>query len=79
MDFSIIHRPIKLNFVLDLKVENIPILRTDEFAFLGLHIQEHLNLNSHFSKIGNKLSKAMGIFIRLNKYIPTRDLLIMFN
>ena len=39
----------KINFVLDLKIDDIPISRTDKFDFLGL--QENFNWNTHWIQI----------------------------
>jgi len=69
----------KINFTLDLKINNISISKTEVFDFLGLQVHENLNWNAHISKIGNKLSKVIGILKRLNKYIPTTVLLLIYN
>ena len=69
----------KLNFALNLKIDNTPITRAEEFDFLGLRIQENLNWNAHLNKIGNKLSKVIGIFKRINKYVPMKGLLLIYN
>ena len=61
--FMIFHFPQrKLNFDLHIKIDNVPIQRTEEFDFLGLRIHENLNWNPHMNKISNKLSKVMGFF-----------------
>ena len=41
------------------------IERVREFNFLGLTIEETLNLNSHCSKTANKISRTLGVMIRL--------------
>ena len=78
--YMIFHFPQrKVNLNLDVKLNNIPILKTSEFDFLGLRIHETLNWQPHLSKIGIKLSKIIGIFKRLHKHLPTNTLLHMYN
>ena len=69
----------KLHFDLELKIDNISISRTEEFDFLGLRIQENLNWNPHMNKVSNKLSRVIGIFKRLHRFIPSKSLLLMYN
>ena len=68
-----------MNEFSDLKIDDIPISKTDEFNYLGLLVDKHLNWNAHINKIGNKLSKVIGILKRLNKYIPLKGLVIIYN
>ena len=78
--YMLFHFPQKrINFTLDLKIDGTQISKTKRFDFLGLCIQENLNWNAHLQKIGNKLSKVIGIFRRIRKYVPTKTLLIMYN
>ena len=78
--YMIFHFPQrKIDLTLDLKIDNIPISKTSEFNFLGLVIHDNLNWRPHMNKIGNKLSKLIGIFKRLHKYLPTNTLLLMYN
>ena len=78
--YMIFHYPQrKLVFDLHLKIDDIPISKTDEFNYLGLLVDKHLNWNAHINKIGNKLSKVIGILKRLNKYIPLKGLVIIYN
>ena len=78
--YMLFHFPQKqINFTLDLKIDGISLDRTVEFNFLGLTVHEHLNWTPHLNKIGNKLSKVIGIFKRINKFVPTSSLLLMYN
>ena len=78
--YMIFHFPQrKINEILDLKINDTSISKTSEFDFLGLRIHETLNWQPHMNKIGNKLSKLIGIFRKLNKYLPLNTLLLMYN
>ena len=69
----------KINFTLNLKIKNVPIYKTSDFDFLGLRINENLNWHSHVNKIGNKLSKIIGVMKRTQNYFPQDILLQIYN
>ena len=59
---------------LDLKINNITIDRVTDFKFHGLIISSNLKWNKHINHISIKVSKVIGIMIRL-KYIVHCDVL----
>ncbi len=68
--YMIFHNPQKKVDHLNIKIENTYIERAKEFDFLGLIINENLNLKAHINKIANKISKSIGILNRLKHFLP---------
>ena len=70
-----------------LKSTSIPILemnytlikQVNEFIFLGITINNHMDWNSHITNISNKITKTMGIMNRIKKSIPLQILNLMYN
>ena len=70
-----------------LKSTSIPILemnhtlikQVNEFSFLGLTVNNHMDWNSHITNISNKITKIMGIMNRIKKSIPQQILNLMYN
>ena len=42
----------------------------DNFRFLGIVINKHLNYNSHISKIAVKIPKTIGVLNKLKHVLP---------
>ena len=71
----------------NLKSTSIPILemnhtlikQVNEFSFLGLTVNNHMDWNSHITNISNKITKTMGIMNRIKKSIPQQILNLMYN
>ncbi len=62
---------------LHLNVENTAIGQVNDFNFLGLTINEHLNWKSHLDKLSNNISKTMGV---LNKhFVPLNARVMIYN
>jgi tetrahydromethanopterin S-methyltransferase subunit G len=53
--------------------------RVKEFDFLGLTIDENLNWTCHVQKIGNKISRSLGIINKLKRFLPMHVLKILYN
>ena len=70
-----------------LKSTSIPILemnhtlikQVNEFSFLCLTVNNHMDWNSHITHISNKITKIMGIMNRIKKSIPQQILNLMYN
>ena len=62
-----------------LEINSQPIEIVDQFKFLGLIIDSHLNWKPHINYIGNKLSRVAGILTRLKHYLPTVTLKIIYD
>ena len=71
----------------NLKSTSIPILemnhtlikQVNEFSFLDLTVNNHMDWNSHITNISNKITKTMGIMNRIKKSIPQQILNLMYN
>ena len=50
------------------------IKQVNEFSFLGLRVNNHMDWNSHITKISNKITKIMGIVNRIKKSLPRQIL-----
>ena len=55
--------------------ENTKIECVDDFNFLGIILNKHMNWNSHLNKISNTISKAICILNKVKHFVP--DLLII--
>jgi hypothetical protein len=49
---------------------NNPNLQSRLYKLLGIHLDEHLSLNCHFSILSNKLSRALFFLRRLKIFYP---------
>ena len=68
--YMIFHVPNKDIQYHTLKIDNVIIEKVDEFSFLGLTVDTHLNWKRHSEKICNKCTKMIGILIRLKCVLP---------
>ena len=55
------------------------IKQVNEFSFLGLTVNNHMDWNSDITNISNKITKTMGIMNRIKKSIPQQILNLMYN
>ena len=77
--FMVFHHPNKkLPQNLEIKINNTPIERVQEFCFLGLTINENLTWKSHVNKIANKTSKYNGIINKLKRFLPQHILQTLY-
>ena len=65
MIFSIKDKPPDLN----ISIANIPIGRTNEHKFLGVHIDDRLTFGVHISKLCAKISRGIGVLRRLKQLV----------
>ena len=61
---------------IQLGVESISA--TDQIKFLGLTLDQSLNFKPHINSVLNKLSKSIGVIYRLNQYLPSQTLLMLY-
>ena len=54
-------------------------MRVEDFNFLGLTIDQHMNWNAHIQKIANKISRSLGMMNRLKRYLPQNILRTIYN
>ena len=62
-----------------LKIENIIIEKVNNFNFLGIILNEHLNWKTHTDHIANKLCRTNGVINRLKHVLPLSVKLMLYN
>ena len=62
-----------------LKIYDKPLVYTDTFKFLGLHLDKCLTWNNHVHEVSNKISKACGTLFKLKQFLPSNVLFIIYN
>ena len=67
------------NDILCLMINNTVIEWVTEFYFLGLTVNQYMNLNSHVKKIPNKISCTLGEMSRLKRCLPIPAMKLMFD
>jgi hypothetical protein len=78
----IFHSPyqnIEIYKYLILKMDGIPIKRTDHFNLLGLTLNETVSWVNHTNKIAGKVGSAIGVIYRLRHTLPKRALMTIYN
>ena len=68
----------KINFP-SLEIEDIVITYVDQFSFLGITIDKHVNCNAHSNTISNKISSVIGIINRIKHFVPPPILKTFYN
>jgi hypothetical protein len=66
------------NKTMNIKINNMPIDRVNDFNFLGLNIDESFTWKTHINIVSKKLSKYSGILNKLKCFLPTRVLRILY-
>ena len=67
------------HFIPQLRINNNIIERVNEFDFLGITLDEHMNWHCHIHKITNKISRTLGILCKLKKLLPQIILKLIYN
>ena len=61
------------------KIINTIIEKVEEFNFLGLTLDTHVNWKKHTEKVSNKCSRIIGILNRLKHTLPQRIKIMLYN
>ena len=72
------HMPQKKIIVPTIKI-NGTLEFVDNFNFLGINLNKHLNWNPHVTNVSNKLVKTVGVLNILKKSLPLNILRIIYN
>ena len=75
----IFHAPQRRVQIPTIKIEDSVIELVNEFNFLGIMLDRHLNWKAHRDMITKKLSKTVGIMHRLKNMLPLCALLHIYN
>ena len=73
------YMPQKKIIVPKIKINGTIIEFVDNFNFLGINLNKHLNWNPHVKIVSNKLLKTVGILNILKKTLPLNILRIIYN
>jgi len=60
-------------------IDGFKIDTVNEFDFLGIRLDKHLNWKPHVNMVSKKISKTIGILARVKNYIPKCALLNIYN
>ena len=63
----------------DLYIDDVKIDYVNEFNYLGLILDKHLNWKSHTNMISKKVSKTIGIMSKFKKIIPKFSMYNIYN
>ena len=77
--FMVFRQPQKKFRIPKIKMKNIQIDHVNNFNFLGIIIDSHLNWNSHIEKISSKISRSLGILNKLKRILPIDPKLKIYN
>lgn len=61
-----------------IEINNIPLVRTNTFNFLGTIISDTLDWKPHINMVCKKLSRTIGILSKLRNTLPSRVLLTIY-
>jgi len=75
----VFHTPQRRAYYPQIKIDNVDIEYVDQFNFLGIIIDKHINWKAHGDFITKKLSKTLGIISRVKNIIPCNTLLNIYN
>ena len=64
---------------ISLKLNNVEINPCENVKYLEVQIDSHLTFNSHIRMIENKMSRSIGIIIKLKFFLPPSALLKLYN
>ena len=60
-------------------IDHVNIEYVNEFNFLGLMLDQHLNWKPHINMVSMKISKTIGIMYRLKNIFPKQAMLNIYN
>ena len=56
----------------DIKIDNLPITRTESTKILGIILDDHLSFKQHINNVTIKVSKFLYILYKLRNHFPTK-------
>ena len=77
--FMLFHMPQSVTPLLHFDLNGSPIEYIHEFNFLGLTLDSSLSFKFHLTKIGNKISRVIGLLHKLKHIIPSYLLRMIYN
>ena len=77
--FMLFYTPQKQVAIPSLEIDAVKLDCVDEFNFLGLVLDKHMNWNKHLQKVSSKVSQIVGIMSKIKTYLPKETLLTIYN
>ena len=77
--FMLFHMPQRVTPLLHFELNGSPIEYIQEFNFLGLTLDNSLSFKFHLTKIGNKISRVIGLLHKLKHIFPSYILRMIYN
>ena len=77
--YIIFHTPQRSITPPQLHINNIPIVRVQEFDFLGITLNQHMTWKNHIKKVSTKIAKTSGILNKIKNYMPKYILLQLYH
>ena len=77
--FMLFHMPQSVTPLLHFDLNGSPIEYIHEFNFLGLTLDSSLSFKFHLTKIGNKISRVIGLLHKLKHIFPSYLLRMIYN
>ena len=68
----------KINFP-KLEIEDVAITYAEQFSFLGIALDKHVNWNAHTDNISNQISSVIGIINGIKHFVPPTILKTIYN
>ena len=75
----IFHQPRKRFRKPTIKIDETEIALVENFNFLGITIDQHLNWKAHIAKISNKISRSLGILNKIKNILPLSAKVKIYN
>ena len=77
--FMVFSMPQKKVVIPRLKLADSEIESVDQFNFLGITLDNHLNWNAHINQIFGKISRKTGILNKIKMFLPSRILKTIYS
>ena len=77
--FMVFNMPQKKVVIPRLKLADTEIESVDQFNFLGITLDKHLNWNAHTNKLFGKISRNTGILNKIKLFLPSRILKTIYS
>jgi hypothetical protein len=78
-NFVIFHPPQKkISYPINLKINNKILEEKTSIKYLGVIIDSHLNWKDHVHELSNKISRSVGILLKLRHFVPIKILVQLY-
>ena len=69
----------KINYEIKIKIDGKKIIPSDSVKYLGIIIDSHLNWHQQANVLAPKLSRAIGMLMKIRHYVDSKTLLMFFS